>query len=138
MEERVKREPLGMQKRLRALEKGLKGLSRRLAELESAKNGADSIKRVLTVLREDKPFNTSNWLAEKADRWNERANLVSAQHPEARSYVELRQELRQLFQRAGDAATPAEGMASRQAEVLLKMNAAYEALPLELRVLLAD
>ena len=139
----MKKEPLGIQKRLRALEKRLEVLSRRLAKLESAKNGADSIKRVLTVLREEvlreeEPHITSEWADQKAARWNVQARFVLALHPEAKAYVELRQEFQRLCQRAEDPATPVEGMASKQADVLIKMNAAYEALPVELRVLLAS
>jgi hypothetical protein len=74
--------------------------------------------------------------AEMAAKWNEQAGRVLVEHPEARPYVELRHEWQELYQRMQMSKTAEAMLEERELAARLRMTAAYEALPLEVKAVL--
>jgi uncharacterized membrane-anchored protein YhcB (DUF1043 family) len=69
-------------------------------------------------------------------KWNEGVKRVLEQYPEARLYVELRQEWQSLYRHILDSSTPDKALETRERAAWSRMRAAYEELPVAVQAIL--
>ena len=69
--------------------------------------------------------------------WNERVNRLLDEYPEARPFGELRQEWRRIYERLQMSEKAEAALGERERAARLRMSAAYDDLPMELKIALA-